>query len=104
MGATVGLDANAGLVTVEGVVTVTSAADIRSALIACLAAAPAVTVDVGGIERADISLIQVLIAAARSARELDKPFELKGQLGAVRAAAGGSEDLDVLLGILAGAR
>jgi anti-anti-sigma regulatory factor len=65
-----------GRVLLDGVLTVRTIAAAKQKLLRALAEQPAVQVDCTAAESADLSLIQLLLAARLSARQAGKPFAL----------------------------
>lgn len=97
MRASITVDDQHGRVTIAGTANVSSATQIRAAILECLEKADSVEVAFVDLERADVSLLQILLAAKISAREAGKRLSVSGDLSAVKAAAGGADDVDDLL-------
>ena len=70
-------------VLLDGVLTVRTIATAKEKLLRALAEQPAVQVDCTAAESADLSLIQLLLAARLSPHEAGKPFALAAPAGGV---------------------
>jgi len=99
MGVSLTSEPGAGGVQLTGVVTVSSAVEVMTALTEALAPGHPVVVDIQTLERADMSLLQLLIAAANVARDIRAEFTIDGDPAPLLKAAGGSPDILGLLGI-----
>jgi len=71
----------------SGCLTVWSAAEAKEALSRALGEADRVEVDLAGVETADVTAIQLLCSAHRSAAERSKSVVLRNTGGAVRRLA-----------------
>ena len=99
----------------DGSLTVSRAASVRSALLGALDAGPSISIDCGGADEIDVSFIQLLVSARRSAAARGKTLSLvspaNGALlqalergGFLTVAANGSPpDRDFWVGETAGA-
>lgn len=84
-------------VEITGTATVSSVAEMATMLIEAFATRLPVIVDITELERADMSLVQVLVATARTARDSGTAYSIKGDLGPLMDAVGQSPDLSDLL-------
>lgn len=91
--------AHGSRVILSGVVTVAHATEIADRAQEALAAGHPITVDITALERADIAIVQLVIALAQSARAAGIDFTVEGELTPLVMAAAGSPDLMVLLGV-----
>lgn len=86
-------------VVLSGIATVADAAGIAEGARTAVSAGAPIVVDVRSLERADFSIVQLVIALARSAHTAGIDFTVEGDLAPLVAAAAGSPDLAVLLGV-----
>jgi len=93
---------SAGRVALKGDATIAAASDIHAQLTDALHDGVAVTVDISGVERVDLSFVQLLIAATRSARRSGAELSISGNADMLVRATGGSRDLDALLDLSGG--
>lgn len=90
----------ASRVVLPGVATVVDVAGLADCAREALTDGSPIVVDVASLERADISVVQLVISLARSARAAGVGFTVEGDLAPLVAAAAGSPDLAVLLGVV----
>lgn len=93
---------SAGRVDLKGDATIAAASEIHAQLTDALHDGAAVTVDISGVERMDLSFVQLLISATRSARRSGTKLSVSGDADLLVRAAGGSEDLETLLDLSGG--
>lgn len=93
------IDEVAGAVTVRlaGRGTVASVAGTRAVLLEALERGADVTVDVSALERADLSILQLILSARRMADARGIECIVSGDLTPLRAASGDPERFDELL-------
>jgi len=60
----------------KGNATAEAAAQIRDVLLEALQLTPTVTIDVAGLEKVDITFLQLLVSAERTAKENDKSIQI----------------------------
>lgn len=65
----------------DGVVTIEQAAELKAALVDALASAESVFLDMAGVTEADVTCIQLLCSACRSAGMQDKKLGVTGMSG-----------------------
>lgn len=94
------LMAEASRLVLSGVETVADVAGLADRAREALAAGGRIVVDIRSLERADFSIVQLVIALARSAHTAGIGFNVEGDLAPLVAAAAGSPDLAVLLGVV----
>lgn len=92
--------AEASRVVLSGIATVADVAGIAERARAAVDAGAPIVVDIRSLERADISVVQLVIALARSARAAGLGLSVEGDLAPLVAAAAGSPDLAALLGVV----
>lgn len=83
----------------SGQATVVSAAQIAERAREVLASGAPIVVDISSLERADVAVVQLLIALARSAHAAGVGFTVEGDLKPLTAAVAGAVDLPALLGM-----
>ena len=72
-------------VTLSGALALRDAGELSGRLATTLSQHRALTIDATGVTAADMAVVQLLIAARKSASAAGKPFELKiGRAGALR--------------------
>lgn len=77
---------DAARVVLDGILGIRTIATLRETLRAALAEHPSVSIDCAAAESIDLSFIQLLLAARRSARQAGRPFVLSAPAdGALRA-------------------
>ncbi len=74
---------NPVLFTLSGACTVDEARGVHTALAGALAAHEVVALDLGKVEYADITLVQLLLAALQEAQDRGKRLELAGEASKV---------------------
>ena len=73
-------------ITFGGALNIREAPRLHAEILAAMASGEALVIDVSGVTEADVSFVQLLLAARRSADAQGKPLTLKGPvLEAVRA-------------------
>lgn len=76
---------SAETVTLTGTMALRDAAGLGTRLAAALSRHKTLTIDATGVAAADMAIVQLLIAARKSASTAGKPFELRiGRSGAMR--------------------
>ena len=70
-------------VVLDGDLTVADAAELRNILLEALAASDHIEVDLRGVTGLDLSFLQMMCSAGRSARKLGKELFLTGTMGEV---------------------
>lgn len=94
MNFTVDQNDKSGLLCMDGDLTIVRAGEIRQMLIKALESVSDLTVDHSKAEQADLSYLQMLISAVRSARSLGKNLSIK------ISPVPGSSGNDVLAGLI----
>ena len=74
------LSSDKGTIQLEGDLTLPNAAELRSILIKALINADAVTIKFGDVQDLDLSCLQLLCSAHRSAVRLKKQIQFEGSL------------------------
>ena len=84
------------VVDLEGPATIRVVGDVRARIADAMGRGTDIVVDLTRIERADLSLVQLLFSASVSAHTAGVRFSVTGAPDIVRSAAGDSQDVDRL--------